>query len=163
MIADVANSIAAYMVNYGDPSDAVRQEHERDPIVERVGQHINTYARRSKLIEFPWIEKDSNAMKQVDFRYEKEFIGFYFALNFNYWAPSYSALSLLSNVLLPYFRLIFETTDCYYQKRLRYGVLFWRGHCDLPCKTVCTYDASSGNGLLSAADRRSAPIAGRSL
>jgi hypothetical protein len=73
MIADVADSIAAQMADRGYPSDAVRREEERDPIIERVAQHISTYAGRSKVIKFLWIEKHSNALKQVDFAYEVEF------------------------------------------------------------------------------------------
>jgi hypothetical protein len=72
MIADVAGSIAAHTADRGDPSIAVRREEERDPIIERVAQYLSTYAGRSKLIEFLWIEKRLNALKQVDFTYKKE-------------------------------------------------------------------------------------------
>jgi hypothetical protein len=67
MIAHVADSIAAHIADRGDPSDAVRREEERDPIIKLVAQHISKYASQSKLIEFLWIEKHSNALKQVDF------------------------------------------------------------------------------------------------
>jgi hypothetical protein len=51
----------------------VCREEERDLIIERVAQHINTDTGRSKLIEFQWIEKDSKALQHVDLTYEKEF------------------------------------------------------------------------------------------
>jgi hypothetical protein len=73
MIAGVADSIAAHMANRRDSSDAGRQEEDRDPVIEQVAQRIMAYAGRSKLIEFRWIEKHSNALKRVDFIYEKEF------------------------------------------------------------------------------------------
>jgi hypothetical protein len=74
MVADVADFVVTHMEDRGDPSDAVRREEERDLIIQRVAQHISRYAGRSKLIEFPWIERHSNALKQVDFTSEKDFI-----------------------------------------------------------------------------------------
>jgi hypothetical protein len=67
MIADVADSIAAHMTDCGDLSDAVLRKEERDPTIDRVVEHISRYTRRSKLIEFLWIEKHSNVLKQVEF------------------------------------------------------------------------------------------------